>query len=445
MPDSDRDGMLDGRRAVVLVVDRFSPHYLSPYGNTWTITPACNQLAASGILFEHAVANSTQIAAIYDAMLRGCELAGTPPHKRSLLAVFNEQRLFSQLVTDSPEVARLQICSQFAEADLLEIEPSQGAATRIDETAMGRFFAAATDRLLNSSAHLTWLHCRGMSQAWDAPFALREQFAHEDDPPPPTELQPPQGELPQDADPDLLQGWAWAYAGQTLVFDHLLHQLVHVCQQHPDPTLLVVLGARGVSLGEHGFWSTQDCATADVETETTSSPLPSHTLFSQLTHIPLLIALNDAAKNHDDLPRIDGSSRSQTLVQHHHLYDTLCAWFQLPRDARRPERPEQNLLAIPQSELQVNGVASTELAVCRSAQQLHLRTPKWAGLFQDDLQACQLYLKPDDRWDFNDVADRCPRVVEAFRQLKARIDAGLGSGEIFELSPIDERLLTAPD
>ena len=46
-------------------------------------------------------------------------------------------------------------------------------------------------------------------------------------------------------------------------------------------------------------------------------------------------------------------------------------------------------------------------------------------------QLVELYLKPDDAWEVNDVADRCPDVVQAMRELARQLAR--------EPPPLDER------
>ena len=49
---------------------------------------------------------------------------------------------------------------------------------------------------------------------------------------------------------------------------------------------------------------------------------------------------------------------------------------------------------------------------------LALRTPAWLLVRRQDGQR-ELFAKPDDRWEANEVANRCPEAVE---QLDAALD-----------------------
>jgi len=53
-----------------------------------------------------------------------------------------------------------------------------------------------------------------------------------------------------------------------------------------------------------------------------------------------------------------------------------------------------------------------------------------------------LYGKPDDRWEVNDVADRCPEVVE---RLSAALDEAVLRPAGAAITPLDDILLSGFD
>jgi len=53
--------------------------------------------------------------------------------------------------------------------------------------------------------------------------------------------------------------------------------------------------------------------------------------------------------------------------------------------------------------------------------------------------ADQLFAKPDDLWEVNDIADRCPEVVERLRHV---YDAAVRGKHV---KPLDEILLSGVD
>ena len=52
----------------------------------------------------------------------------------------------------------------------------------------------------------------------------------------------------------------------------------------------------------------------------------------------------------------------------------------------------------------------------------------------------ELYCKPDDRWEVNDVANRCPDVVEGLQQALSQSEQAAVSGQVASLPPLEEWL-----
>ena len=67
-----------------------------------------------------------------------------------------------------------------------------------------------------------------------------------------------------------------------------------------------------------------------------------------------------------------------------------------------------------------------------------LRTPAW--LLQSDQADRRLYVKPDDRWEINNVASRREDVVERLRQIAQDLMQALRAGEPF-LLPNEQELI----
>ncbi|HXT57633.1 MAG TPA: hypothetical protein VN699_03315, partial [Pirellulales bacterium] len=53
----------------------------------------------------------------------------------------------------------------------------------------------------------------------------------------------------------------------------------------------------------------------------------------------------------------------------------------------------------------------------------------------------QLYAKPDDRWEVNDVADRCAETAEALERALAAFEAAAEADALDQLAPLDESLV----
>ncbi|MEQ8787173.1 MAG: sulfatase-like hydrolase/transferase [Pirellulaceae bacterium] len=372
------------RSSIVVTFDRLGSGYLGPYGNTWIETPNFNQLASESCLFEFATAQSPCLEATYGALWSGRHVlaAGETAIEHALPALLTSSGVTTSLITDEPALLAHRLAAGFSETIPLAPETLRRLADDESRTQMARLFATALDYLeTDAGPRLLWIHCRGMQGGWDAPYALRNQFADEEDPNPPTFLDPPSELLPAGYDPDDLLGAMHAYAGQVVLADMCLGALLDAVRQSGgDSPLLVVAGTRGFALGEHGAVGQAGDA-----------------LLGEVLQTPLLVRMPDG---------VGATRRSTALVQSPDLFTTLLDWHAAgaaPDDGVFGE----SLLPV------VRGEAQFERNVVCSAyrQERSIRTPAWFLRRAD--QQVQLYVKPDDRWEYNEVSDRCGDVVAA--------------------------------
>jgi arylsulfatase A-like enzyme len=260
---------------------------------------------------------------------------------------------------------------------------------------------------------LAWIHARGMAGAWDAPREFRERFADSEDPSPPDLLVPPERRLDRHADPDEILGMVQAYAGQVQIADECLEMLLDALDQRPqrEETLLAVTAPRGYPLGEHGRVGPCDEA-----------------LYSELLHVPLLVRL----------PGNEGRLvRTQRLVQPSSLYATIievCGWGELTdaqrglsllRDARGEEAPGR------------------ACAVATGSGQRAIRTSAWQmrESNQDGETRRELFAKPDDRWEANEVSSLCGEVTALLAAELDHFEQAARAGQLAEFAPPPELLL----
>ena len=141
--------------------------------------------------------------------------------------------------------------------ELLAIDPAWQPATAasIEATQFGRCFVEIIDWLQSATGpFLLWCHLGSLGATWDAPLRLRQSYCEPGDPPPPESPEVPDRVLPADHDPDELLGIVQSYAGQTSLLDACLDAFLGFLDGLPaaGETLLVLLSARGFPLGEHG-------------------------------------------------------------------------------------------------------------------------------------------------------------------------------------------------
>lgn len=407
---------MPNRYAIVIAVDGLRASALGAYGNAWHPTPALDRLASESLLFDWMIADSPQLAGFYRAAWFGIETPRDGVEREltqlgdvpSLARCLESAGIQAALTTDDQWVAEQADQLGFGEVRGLEF-PEPATAEAVADTELAQLFAIAADQIeswgvahadaaSDAPPRLLWIHARGYHGAWDAPTELRQSLLDEEDPPAPEFVVPPTRLETNDHDELLLH--RSAYAAQTIVLDQCVGMLLETLDAAglTDSTLVALVGCRGFALGEHG------AVGSDVLD-----------LYNELTHVPLIVRL----PGDNSVP----PPRSGELVQPVDLLPSLLSWF----DAASEQVVSKNLFSgndssvLPVREAAYSAGQSGEIAV---------RTPSWglrqtAGGGLDGVagSAVELFSKPDDRWESNEIADRCPNeaanllaLVEQFRR-----------------------------
>lgn len=369
--------------AIVFVVDRLGAGYLGPYGNTWIETPHSNRLAARAALFEWALTDTLDLPTVYRSYWQAQHALGCPPRPLvGLPETLAAAGIHAVLVTDESQVAEIPGAECFAERLVLTPEAVDRPVAEVFQSQMAHLFAAAASQLERlPEPFLLWVHARGMAGAWDAPLELRNAFADEDDPPPPELVVPPVKHYESAVDPDELLGYQHAYAGQIALLDECLGAFLDAAEARADwdRTLLALTSPRGYPLGEHRVVGPCDA-----------------TLYEEQIHVPCLIRLP-----HD----CQAGVRCQELVQPPDLGATFRDVLQLPPDGE--SRWGQSLLPL----LDAEPPTWRDRAATSAPAAQALRAPAWLLVRRGEGQR-EVFVKPDDRWEANEVANRCPEVAE---------------------------------
>jgi membrane-anchored protein YejM (alkaline phosphatase superfamily) len=354
---------------LVIAVDGLRAAALGAYGNTTYPTPSLDEFAAQSLLFDWCFVDSADLATIYGALW-----GGNASLAKSLIA----QGYASTLVIDDPAVASIGAAAGFDET----VQVADATAERADdvaETAFARIFAA-TSELLESSkkSQFVWVHSRGMHGPWDAPLELQEPLLEleEGDPPPTESVTPPDFVLDKKSDPDTAFRWSCAYAAEVMALDACFGELLQSLDQANSAKWQVVLcGVRGFPLGEH-----QRVGGVDER------------LHVEQLHVPLIwrhldgshrLARNGVLASLADLPAALLAHASDPF----HWPERDALFAASPSGARVIRTTDWTLRTEPQD--------SSEDSSGRLGPTL-----------------CELYVRPDDRWEANDVANLCSDVVD---------------------------------
>lgn len=400
-----RGGTGDAMNAICVVIDRLHAGYVSCYGNTWISTPEFSRLAAESLVLDAALVDSPRLPDLVTSYWSGHHARhhARATVEQCLPRLLRDGGIHAELISDEIQVVEHPWAAEFAHKTYVEQGSlaTEGTEPALSQLASG--LACATQWLDQPrEPFCLWLHLRGMAGPWDAPFEYRQQYADPEDPPAPDLREPPHLLLSDDHDPDLVFGICQAYAGQVSLLDELLGSFLDAVREGPlaRRTLVMVLGARGLALGEHrriGFWDQE--------------------LAGELVRFPCWLRFPDGR---------GGLDRCNELVQPPDLFQALASWFELGSAA--PQASGIDLLGqatcagtCTREQVEIVG-SPTEHALRTQAWYLRQSSGETPG---EPTQTTRLFAKPDDRWEVNDVADRCPEAAEA---LTRALDA-LAGGE----------------
>ena len=355
-----------------LSIDGLQSGMLGAYGNTWIHTPTLDLLACQSVLFDRFYASTMDLSAAFT------EWWHMLPECRKIL------------LTDDSDVFLHEQAGQFDEKYRTE---STRAGKRkspaalhqrihgranvpplvIEKTQFFRNTATIADLLRNRSEKpfFLWAHFEGFRGYWDFPLAYRKQYQIDEDPDPYPGVDVPDINwhntdtgMNTGIDPDVVQSVREAYSGGVTVLDESMSGLLAFLSAEglDKNTVLLFTSLRGFSLGEHNR--------VGVNEE----------LYGENVHLPLFIRFPETSPY-----RLRwGGCRSQTLLQPADIFSVL-------QKDDLPEEPD------------------AVHSFIRIGNQV-IVTPDWFVYRRSS--GNELYVKPDDRWEVNNVADRCPHILE---------------------------------
>lgn len=413
--------------SIILVFDRLGAAHLGPYGGELAPTPTWNHLATESFLVEHLLVETPELEPLYDAYWQSCHPLCQPSASRvSLAEAVRGQGYKTLFVTDEPRIGEHRLVNDFDHSVLFEHNPVSNAAAIVEQCSVARFLSYLLEQVpTGDEPFVLWAHCRAMEGPWDAPLEFRQQFLDEDDPDPNESTQAPNMQLPVDYDPDQLLTMAAGYAAEVMALDMCLGMFLEALDQviHPDRYLFQVTASRGFPLGEHLSVGRSGDAT----------------LYEELVHVPWLIRMPN---------KIGGATRSQALAQAADIGATLLDWT--GAGLTRDHVGSQSQLPLVRGDTPI----TKQRAVSMVGSTRVLRTPSWMyhqvsleGESADDIEptagaagSTQLFTKPDDRWEFNDVLDRCPEIVEQMSDELKQFCNHAQSGQLDKLPTLPESL-----
>jgi len=399
--------------AICLVIDRLQSGFLGAYGNTWIETPAFDRLAAESFVFDQMLIDSPHLGPLYRSYWQGWHaLAPAVENRPTLPAMLREVGVNCTLLTDDRRVIEHPLAIDFD--DCIPIDPpwqsQMAAAGAYEETHLARCFLQIIDWVQTAKRpFFLWCHLGSLGTTWDAPPECRESYWDESDPPLLTTADVPDQMLKVGFNPDELLVYTQAYAGQIALLDTCLGGFLEVLDEHPaaHKTLLAITASRGFPMGEHLRLGPCD-----------------ESLHGELVHVPLFMRFPD---------HLGAAARSQALVEPADLWATLLDYWRI---AGTPPSPTGvSLLPLVREE---PVTTRDRLVVAGTGQERAIRTPAW---YLRKADPPELYTKPDDLWEVNNVSVRCQEVVEHLLDAADQFEQAIYSGKVADLPPLSDVLI----
>jgi hypothetical protein len=399
-----------------LVVDRLHAGYLGALGNSWIETPHFDRLASQSLLFEQALVDCPQLDLLYRSYWHGWHaMCPQPPaaDRPSLVELAGQQDMHTILMADDSEIAGLPLAQSFAHRVHLNPPRRKRVAKAVEGTHLAGCVAQLVEQIQTAQKpFFLWSHLASLGTVWDAPLDFRGQYVEEGDPEPDDSAAVPRFALGKNHDPDEVLRVVQAYAGQVTLLDACLGGLFEFLEESGrlSDTLLALISARGLPLGENGQVGPGDDALEGAVVQT-----------------PWLLRFPDGR---------GAAARTQALVEPCDLWATL---GEVVGGAERLPSPSGRSL-VPLAQDEVDQVRD-RLGLLGRDGAWAFRTPAW---YLRQGERSELFTKPDDRWEVNDVAQRCPEVLDGLHAAFAEWRERLASSELSDLTPLSQILITGP-
>jgi arylsulfatase A-like enzyme len=395
-------------KVLVLVVNGLHCGPLGAYGNDAVNTPAFDRLAAEGIVFDQHYSDAPDYTEARQSWRTGRYHLPRPQAKPAptatvdLLQALRDADVFTSLVSEAEPPA------VFAEG----WDDAQVVATDAEEPALEAVLEAladAFDAVEERDSWLIWTELNTLIPPWRFPEEFFEAAAQEeeegeedadaeeetaDDVVPSAPIlpltDPAVGPLSDDPDDVTFLRLQETYAAAVRYVDAGLDQIL---ESIDEDVVLVVTSDRGMVLGEHGVIG-----------------VPRPWLHEELLHLPLLVRLPGGPRGR----------RVAALTQSLDLLPTLLDLFGISIPGEVHGRSLLPLLRGEDGPVRDYGCSGLQIGL---AIEWALRTPEWAfllplqGEIEDAARPPQLYARPEDRWEVNDVRQHHLELSEHFAQV----------------------------
>jgi hypothetical protein len=430
--------------AVMVSIGGLGTNLLGCYGGPWLSTPSVDHLAAHGELFDQfwldapPVLPARQVTEkdrftqplwdpnplLWRSLWGGVHAARPLDAEPQWLAeALRQAGQTSLLVTDCNRLLESPAAAHFeqrllAPQSTAACDNTAGVGTEeeLEQTRLGQLLQAGLGLWLDQGGEgLLWLHSQGLYGLWDAPLGWRQTLADPEDPPPPTDREPPCWEVTEAVDPDDVHGWVVAAAAQAWLVERLWPWVEAAVAgiASPEKCSLGLLGLGGYPLGQRGWLG----------------PSPDR-LDGLSLHAPLM--WRRGAK------RPLGIRRGE-LVQPADVWASLWQWL-------IPDHPGgETVAAYPIAEAPPGLWPDTwgahwQLALSRHGERRQLVVPAWSWI-DTGTGVGELFASPEDLWQQNPVQELLPEVTQQLRCLADAYQSHLDAPQSPVSPPVPPELM----
>jgi arylsulfatase A-like enzyme len=439
-------------KVLVVVARGLQAGALSCYGNSWIEAPNLDFLASEGIVFDQHIADAVQADAVRRVWRSGRyhlpAMQGPDPAPvaaADLIEVLRGRQIHTCLIRDDSHPAPPAFELDWDQVQRVPAPPPDSEDTPLVRTLEAA--RAALQSLADRDQWLLWIELAAPLPPWDVPEDFRQPYfspavanndrtdgededaidnldaaegeADEFESDGATEvLEPIDGLVEGNFDPHddstflRLQS---SYAAAVSYFDAGVGQLLEDLGDGADEILILITADGGQALGEHGF----------------VGPGQSW-LHEEVVHLPLILRLPGGA---------EAGRRVAALTQPVDLAATLADVFEVPL----PDAHGHSLVSLMQGDAEVLRPYACAGNRVGTVGEWCLRTLEWSFLMPALLQdqsatprSPQLYIKPDDRWEVNNIAQHEPELVDRLERALRAFVAAAGERRPLVVPALDE-------
>jgi hypothetical protein len=382
----DRKNM---KKAIILSIDGLGTNLVGAYGNSLCPTPNMNTLAAKSICLDQFWADASDPLSVLASLWTGTHVLNRDYDYFSNWTQWVRQGV---LVTDDKGLVESNAANVFERVIFVEhLGLDEGTEfEELLEAALGAWVAES------QMFSLLWIHSRGLRGTWDAPYNYRKIMCDEEDPEPPQDVDPISFAVDDSTDPDEIFGVSCAVVGQVVVMDQAIGELLGTIRElkQENETLVGLIGVSGYPLGEHGMVGGESGA-----------------LYAETLHCPCMFRFGE------EMPV---GLRLPTIMQPHEIGDWVVTWLNTELASNEDSTVLDQLC-----DESIDTPNRIGAAIAIAENECFIASPAWSCRIQSQLDGSpskvELYAKPDDRWEQNEISIRATSVVEKMQALRDKL------------------------